>query len=143
MKHYMVDQMSAFIDTGVFVAARNKREINHEKAVNLLREALKGKYGRIYTSDYIFDEAVTVALVRTRKSDIAIDMGNFILSSKKLRILHVDKLVFMDAWRIFKKYVNKKLSFTDAVSIALMRRYNIDYIMSFDKHFDNIVPRIS
>jgi len=135
--------MSAFIDTGVFVAARNKREINHEKAVNLLREALKGKYGRIYTSDYIFDEAVTVALVRTRKSDIAIDMGNFILSSKKLRILHVDKLVFMDAWRIFKKYVNKKLSFTDAVSIALMRRYNIDYIMSFDKHFDNIVPRIS
>jgi len=135
--------MSAFIDTGVFVAARNKRDINHEKAVNLLREALKGKYGRIYTSDYIFDEAVTVALVRTRKSDIAIDMGNFILSSKKLRILHVDKLVFMDAWRIFKKYVNKKLSFTDAVSIALMRRYNIDYIMSFDKHFDNIVPRIS
>jgi len=135
--------MSAFIDTGVFVAARNKRDINHEKAVNLLREALKGKYGRIYTSDYIFDEAVTVALVRTRKSDIAIDIGNFILSSKKLRILHVDKLVFMDAWRIFKKYVNKKLSFTDAVSIALMRRYNIDYIMSFDKHFDNIVPRIS
>ena len=135
--------MSAFIDTGVFVAARNKRDINHEKAVNLLREALKGKYGRIYTSDYIFDEAVTVALVRTRKSDIAIDIGNFILSSKKLRILHVDKLVFMDAWRIFKKYVNKKLSFTDAVSIALMRRYNIDYIISFDKHFDNIVPRIS
>ncbi len=135
--------MSAFIDTGVFVAARNKRDINHEKAVNLLREALKGKYGRIYTSDYIFDEAVTVALVRTRKPDIAIDIGNFILSSKKLRILHVDKLVFMDAWRIFKKYVNKKLSFTDAVSIALMRRYNIDYIMSFDKHFDNIVPRIS
>ncbi|RLE86496.1 MAG: VapC toxin family PIN domain ribonuclease [Thermoprotei archaeon] len=143
MKHYMVNQMSAFIDTGVFVAARNKRDINHEKAVNLLREALKGKYGRIYTSDYIFDEAVTVALVRTRKPDIAIDIGNFILSSKKLRILHVDKLVFMDAWRIFKKYVNKKLSFTDAVSIALMRRYNIDYIMSFDKHFDNIVPRIS
>jgi len=135
--------MSAFIDTGVFVAARNKRDINHEKAVNLLREALKGKYGRIYTSDYIFDEAVAVALVRTRKPDIAIDIGNFILSSKKLRILHVDKLVFMDAWRIFKKYVNKKLSFTDAVSIALMRRYNIDYIMSFDKHFDNIVPRIS
>ena len=51
--------MSVFIDTGVFVAARNMRDINHKRAVELLEKAIKGEYGEIFTSDYVFDEAVT------------------------------------------------------------------------------------
>jgi len=117
--------------------------VNHKRAVSLLRTALRGDYGTMYTSDYIFDEAVTVALVRTGKPKIAIDIGNFILSSRRLRIVYVNKTIFKEAWSIFTKYFEKKLSFTDATSIAIMKRYNIDYIMSFDKHFDGIVSRIS
>ena len=134
--------MAVFIDTGIFVAARNKRDVNHKRAVNLLRAALKGDYGAIYTSDYVFDEAVTVALVRTGKPDIAIDIGNFILSSKRLRIIHVNKTIFEEAWNVSIRYSEKKLSFTDATSIAIMRMYNINYIMSFDRHFDGIVSRV-
>ncbi|MCD6095515.1 MAG: type II toxin-antitoxin system VapC family toxin [Thermoprotei archaeon] len=134
--------MAVFIDTGIFVAARNKRDVNHKRAVNLLRAALKGDYGAVYTSDYVFDEAVTVALVRTGKPDIAIDIGNFILSSKRLRIIHVNKTIFEEAWNVFIRYSEKKLSFTDATSIAIMRMYNINYIMSFDRHFDGIVSRV-
>ena len=134
--------LTVFIDTGIFVAARNKSDVNHERAVNLLKNALKGKYGVMYTSDYVFDEAVTVALIRTGRPEIAIDIGNFILSSTKIQMLYVDKTVFVDAWRIFSKFMNKRLSFTDATSIALIKRYNINDIMSFDKHFDGIIPRI-
>ena len=134
--------MTVFIDTGVFVAARNKSDVNHKRAIELLREALQGKYGAIYTSDYIFNEAVTVALIRTGKPEIALDIGNFILSSKKLKILHVDHTVFIEAWKNFNKYMNKRLSFTDATSITLIERYGIKQIMSFDKHFDGIIPRI-
>lgn len=138
----MVVVVAVFIDTGIFVAARNKRDLHHERATSLLKIALKGSYGAMYTSDYILDEAVTVALVRTGKPEIAIDVGNFILSSRKLRIVYVDKVIFEEAWKIFTKYSEKKLSFTDATSIAIMKIYNIDFIMSFDKHFDGIVPRI-
>jgi len=134
--------MAVFIDTGIFVAARNKSDINHKRAVNLLKSALRGEYGNLYTSDYVFDEAVTVALIRTNKPEIAIDIGKFILSSRKLQILFVDRVIFVEAWRIFNRYIDKRLSFTDATSIALIKRYNIDYIMSFDKHFDGIIPRI-
>jgi len=134
--------LAIFIDTGIFVAARNKSDINHERAVSLLRKALRGEYGTMYTSDYVFDEAVTVALVRTKRPEIAIDIGNFILSSTKLRILYVDRVVFMNAWRIFRRYISRGLSLTDATSIALMKKHNIDNIMSFDKHFDGIIPRI-
>jgi len=76
--------LAVLIDTGIFVAARNKSDINHERAVDLLRRSLKGEYGTMYTSDYIFDEAVTVALVRTRRPEIAIDIGNFIISSRNM-----------------------------------------------------------
>ncbi len=134
--------MAVFIDTGIFVAARNKSDINHKRAVNLLKSALRGEYGNLYTSDYVFDEAVTVALIRTNKPEIAIDIGKFIPSSRKLQILFVDRVIFVEAWRIFNRYIDKRLSFTDATSIALIKRYNIDYIMSFDKHFDGIIPRI-
>ena len=132
-----------FIDTNIFVAARNKRDVNHRRAVLLLRKALRGGYGILYTSDYVFDEAVTVALIRTRRLEVAVDIGEFILSSKKLKILYVDEEVFRRAWNIFQAFPEKTLSFTDATSIALIEKYGIKYIMSFDKHFDGIVPRIT
>lgn len=49
----------------------NKRDKDHERAVALLREVGDGKYGMAYTSDYVLDEALTVALVRTRRLEPA------------------------------------------------------------------------
>jgi len=49
--------MSVFIDTGVFVAYINKRDSNHDRAVYLLEDIMRGKCGKAYTSDYVFDEA--------------------------------------------------------------------------------------
>ncbi len=138
----MVRVLAVFIDTCVFVAARNKRDVNHSRAVELLRQALQGVYGAVYTSDYVFDEAVTVALARTGRPEIAVDIGNFILSSRRLRILFVDQHVLEEAWTIFRRYASRGLSFTDATTVALMRIYGIDYLMSFDSHFDGIVARI-
>ena len=135
--------MGVFIDTGIFVAARNSRDINHKKAKSLLRKALLGEWGEVFTSSYIFDEAVTLALVRTKRPEIAVDIGNFILSSTTIRMLFVDKETFRLAWKIFRNYADRRLSFTDATSIALMRLHKIGYIMSFDRHFDGIVSRIS
>ncbi len=58
--------MSIFIDTGVFVGYVNKKDKNHGIAVNLLEGIMRNKYRTSFTSDYIFDEAVTVALYRTK-----------------------------------------------------------------------------
>lgn len=139
----MVNNLGIFVDTGVFVAARNSRDINHEKAKRLLKKALSGEWGEVFTSSHVFDEAVALALVRTRRPEIAIDIGNFILSSTTIRMLFVDKEAFKLAWKIFRKYADRRLSFTDATSIALMKLYKTEYIMSFDRHFDGIVSRIS
>ena len=104
----MVNELSIFIDTGVFVAARNRSDINHERAVELLRKALKGEYGGLYTSDYVFDEAVTVALVGTCPPRIALDIGNFILSSRKTQNNSCKQNNLQGSMEYFHKILSKR-----------------------------------
>ncbi len=133
-----------FIDTCVFIAYVNKRDINHDRAIELLEDIMRGKYGKAFTSDYVFDEAVTYALMKTKDIKKALNVGRLILGDDKLprflEILFVDKVIFNRAWELFLKY--KKLSFTDCTSIALMNEHEIKYIASFDSDFDGIVARI-
>jgi len=60
-----------------------------------------------------------------------------------LVILRVNTTAFKEAWKLFSRYAEKELSFTDCTSIALMNMKNIENIASFDTDFDGIVPRIS
>ena len=141
--------MSIFIDTGVFVGYVNKKDKNHDIAVNLLEEIMMNKYRAAFTSGYIFDEAVTVALYRTKDIRKAIDAGELIIGNKEkgitrfVNILPVSKDIFNEAWKSFLKYPEKMLSFTDCTSIALINGREIDCIASFDKDFDGIVNRVA
>jgi len=101
--------MAIFIDTGVFVAARNKSDSNHGRARELLKSALSGDFGRILTSDYIMDESVTLALVRTHNPQIAIDIGHFIMDSPRIEKLVLTEDDFNCAWIKFQKIGKKFL----------------------------------
>lgn len=138
--------MSVFVDSGVFVAFHNTRDANHGRATELVREIVAGRLGSAYTSDYVFDEAVTVALVRTRKPEIAVTVGRMILgelTTPSLVVLRVDDEAFKEAWKLFPQYARRGLSFTDCTSVALMRMRGIESLVSFDTGFDGIAPRIS
>ena len=71
--------MAVFVDTGIFVALRNADDEFHERSKELMKRALKSEFGRVYTSEYVIDEAVTTALVRTRKHAFAVDLGRYII----------------------------------------------------------------
>ena len=49
--------MSIFIDTGVFYAQQHEAASRHDVATDAFREVLTGRFGTMYTSDYIHDEA--------------------------------------------------------------------------------------
>ncbi|MBN2336774.1 type II toxin-antitoxin system VapC family toxin [Candidatus Bathyarchaeota archaeon] len=137
--------MTVLIDTGFFVAFHNSRDVNHGRAVTLMQKLLEGEYGQAYTTDYVFDEAVTVALMRTGRHDLAVEIGRLILgdgSVKFVTMLHVGETGFHEAWTQFTRYPDHTLSFTDCVSIALMRNREIDLILSFDSDFDGILNRV-
>lgn len=140
--------MSIFVDTGVFVSFANKRDKNHDRAVELFDELRSSKHGMVYTSDYVFDESVTTALVRTRRVEVAVKTGFLILGSKEpkippvARMLRVDERTFQEAWKTFYSRTMPGLSFTDHTSVSLSRSYAGAAIMSFDEDFDALLTRI-
>ncbi len=129
--------MKLFIDTGPIVAYYNTDDSLHDAAKQVFDDLASGvlEFSAIYTSDYIFDECITVIGARTKKYDLAIQLGNAILSSEVIELIPIDDPVFKTAWQIYKVHKGSGLSFTDSSSIALMRSYDIQTIFTFDKHF--------
>lgn len=134
--------MSVFVDTGIFVALRNVADKNHQRVKELMKRALGGEFGAVYTSDYVIDESITTALARTKKLELAIDVGEYILRSPRIRKLWVSEDIFESAWREFKSYRKGQMSFTDFTSLVLMEENGIKDIMSFDSGFDGLVSRL-
>jgi predicted nucleic acid-binding protein len=134
--------MSIFADTGAFLAYRNKKDKYHETALKLFKEALKGKYGQIYTSDYIYDEALTLALIRTNNLAVAMDIAE-VIRSPRIKMVFIDTELLEKSTKTFKQYSDRNLSFTDAVTIEIMKELNIEKYFGFDSHFDGIVQQVS
>lgn len=135
-------RLAVFIDTGIFVALRNADDEFHARSTELMRSALKGEFGRIFTSDYVIDESITTALIRTKRHDLAIDVGKYIIESPRITKLWTTKDSFELAWEKFKTFLDKPLSFTDCVSLSLMETNRLKQMVSFDSGFDGLVQRI-
>ena len=134
--------MAVFIDTSIFVAVRNRKDRNHQRAKELMKRALTAEFGVIYTSDYIIDEAVTVALARTRNHQIAINTGRYILDSARIEKLPILREDFTLAWSKFQNIKDRFLSFTDCTSLAVIETRGIERVMSFDSNFDGLAERL-
>lgn len=122
--------ISIFIDTSLLVSYYNKKDENHEKALKIMPEILNESFGKVFVSDYIFDEVVTVALVRTKSHENAKLIGSDLLNANML-YLKVNENIFMAAWKYFLE--KAPMSFTDFTIIAMIKAYKIDYLATFDK----------
>ena len=134
--------MAVFIDTGIFLALYDAEDTCHKKSQELFKDALTGKLGKIYTSDYIIDETLTILLVRTKQHNIAVELGKYLMESPRITRITVDSDAFLAAWAKFQTLKDKYLSFTDCTTLALIEKYRIKHLMSFDHGFDGLTERI-
>ncbi|ODS39169.1 MAG: hypothetical protein A7316_06320 [Candidatus Altiarchaeales archaeon WOR_SM1_86-2] len=126
--------MKVFGDSGWFLAIHNKRDIHHEEALRILQKIIEKKI-QVYTSDYVVDESVTLALARTKSHDTAEALGEGILRSRYVKLLKISEDNFWDAWEFFKEHKHKFYSFTDCTTFILMHEYKIDRAFTYDDHF--------
>jgi len=124
------------LDSSFIVSFYNLRDENHSKAIELMENIRKGKYGSACTTDYIFDETITVALIRLKNLAKVVGMGEEIRSF--FEIADVEKADFEEAWKFFKAQKETKFSFTDCTTIVVMRRKEINNIATFDGDFKKI-----
>ena len=138
--------MSVFVDTGVFYAHHDRDAARHEAAVSGIERVLFGLFGRLYTSDYVVDEAVALTRSRTGSFEAATAVVDRILGRDgfpaAFELSFVDEERFTRALDVFETYRDHPLSFTDATTVAVMAAEGIDHLLSFDADFDGIVDRL-
>ncbi|MFX1569778.1 MAG: type II toxin-antitoxin system VapC family toxin [Promethearchaeota archaeon] len=131
--------MVVFLDTGFLLAVKNRDDMNFEIAQSWMRRFLKNEFGEIITSTLVFNELVTLALVRIKRSDFAINLGNYILKSRKIKLISLTDDDFKNSWETFIKYKEKRLSFTDCAILTHCTRLNCNFLATFDKHFKGLI----
>ena len=121
---------SVFVDTGVWYSAILAKAESHTVCDGLLEAAA----GRLLTTDYVIDELVTLMIARGHR-DAALGYVPRLLDGNTCQLHHVDETDFAAAWRIVQQFADKRWSFTDCTSYAVMQRLGVREALSLDDHF--------
>jgi predicted nucleic acid-binding protein len=123
----------AFCDTSFFFAALYPRDVNYDRAGEILRDALQQEIDLFTTWD-ILSETVTLLLYRFN-SKAAIRFLDELKPS--LAIVTYDDSVREEAEKVFRILIrDKKVSFCDAISFVVVKTVLNDIAcLSFDEDF--------
>ncbi len=124
--------MKVFIDTSAFCALTIPQDQHNIQGKSFYNQ-LKQRQSLIYTSDYVLDEVYT--LLKNRGSHQTSIKFMEQLNKSSIVILRITEEVEEEAKDIFRRFMEKKLSFTDCTSFALINRNGIEAVFAFDKHF--------
>lgn len=125
-----------FIDTGAFLARYVAKDEFHRKATSSWAMLEKSK-DRLFTSNFVLDETFTL-LGRRAGYAFAAARARAILSSTAITILRPSKYDEIEAVKLFEKFADQSVSYTDCISFVLMRSNKIERVFTFDKHFEMV-----
>ena len=120
-----------FVDTSFWVAVRNRRDVNHEQATQLLRD---NAGAALFTSSQVRGETWTF-LRRRAGHGAAVDFLDAIERSPRLLVIWIDQDFETEALRWLRRHDEREYSFVDATSFALMRARKIRSALAFDGDF--------
>jgi hypothetical protein len=126
-----------FLDTSAFYAMEVKRDINHERAISVKKEIAGNKYGMPVTTNLVIVEAITLLRLKAGHSE-AVAFGEKVFASRSLKTIRVGEDIERKALELFKKHSDKRLSFTDCISFAIMDELKISKAFAFDDHFKHL-----
>ena len=123
----------AFLDSGYLIALEAADDTNHRAALHHWRSDA-GASLPLVTTTYVLAEVVTFFNSRGKHAK-AVEIGQRLLTSSTVRIIHVDQSLFFQAWRYFREHSDKTYSLTDCASFVLMRSLELRTALAFDRHF--------
>ena len=137
--------MTIIVDTNFLFALKAKKDKNRDRAIEIFRDFSDKKH-ELITSYFVVGEVLTLAISRS-SGDISLleKIYNLIWGDEKIIKLYQFTLgEYQKIFDILRKYCTPKrlISFADASLIYLYEKFNADYILSFDSHFDQITKRL-
>lgn len=125
--------MTVLVDTGIFFAFYSLRDKHHLDSIAIMVHMIEGKWGKPYITNHILDETLTVLKYRI-SPETARAFINAFIDNEVVEVLHVDKDIEVEALKLFKNRLKQKgFSYTDAVTATTLRKYELDYILTFDQ----------
>jgi len=138
--------VAVLLDTDFLVSFWNPAEQRHAEADAFFEELVTGRHGRLYVTDFLVDEAATLALRRARDPRQAVAFLRFLLGDppppRVLALLRVGPDLFRAATVLFARLAPRRLSFTDCTSIEVVREHRLDALVTFDSGFSGLVPTL-
>ena len=122
-----------FLDASYLIALELSNDQNHQVTLNHW-QSLDKKMIDLVTTSYIFDEVVTFLSSRSLHQK-AVEVGQKLIISNRIQLIHVDENLFFQGWDVFKKYEDKSYSLTDCISFVVMHKMGINEVLTFDNYF--------
>ena len=119
-----------FVDTSAWFAYANRLDRDHAT----VSAAVTGFDGRLVTSNFVFDETLSLCLYRLGHA-VAKRVGAVLLDPDSVDLIRVTPEDEQMAWTLFRNRPDQRYSFTDCTSFALMRRLGIDAALALDEDF--------
>lgn len=121
-----------FIDTAFFKALVDENDDFHQEAIEIFTKLAHQK-DPLVTTNFILDETVTLIRVRCGLERVK-KFQERLAKFTELQLIRVSVQDEANAWDWFWNDWSK-LSFTDCVSFAVMKRLGIEKVATFDEHF--------
>lgn len=121
-----------FLDSAFLIALVAADDQYHARANEHWRRI--SRTTRLLTTTYVVAEVLTFFKARGRHST-AMLIGNVLIASDWIELLHVDRDLFQAGWEYLSKHGDKRYSFTDCISFVVMRARGLQEALTFDAHF--------
>ena len=119
-----------FVDTSAWFAFANRADPEHEEVRRLLRQF----DGRLVTSNFVFDELVTLCQARAGHA-LAGRVGAVLLDPEVVDLVRLTPVDEQRAWALFLARPEQGYSFTDCSSFVLLRRLALTRVAALDEDF--------
>ncbi len=124
-----------FVDSNIIIAYFAKRDSDHLMVKALLEQVLETQHEGLITSHDVIIESLNWAAKRCTRQEL-LKIASILISGELIAIQELNRLDWLEALKIIEKYQDQKLSFTDAVSFAMIARLRIKQVLSLDSDFN-------
>lgn len=124
---------AVFVDTGGWVALRYGRDQYHGRARSILRRLRTDGIGLV-TTEWVLAESVTLLKARGAV-DHALALGEAIQAGRLGHLLESTPERRRRAWDLFVRYRDRRVSWVDCASFAVMEEIGLTQFFGFDEDF--------
>lgn len=118
------------VDTSAWFAYANRHDPDHQR----IRTVLQTFPGRLITSNFIFDETVTLCLYRLGRQ-VAVTVGEVLRDPTVVAMLRITPDDEQHDWTLWLARPDKTYSFTDCTFFVVMRRLGLQSAIAVDTDF--------